>query len=642
MIEYLPELVIWILLAMPIFYIGLRSDMVLPITVTLLLLGFFLMMRIKARIFDSWPNRLFAIFLLIMLALLPFSISVINSLPTLFWFFACFGVFIYSQWAIQDSASLIRMLGVFVFFAVAFSVDAVIIFIKTGLTSYTRLESYWGLHNLYAGFLLIPFFVSIAFVLQDYKGKWRKEQKACCVLVAAFLFAAIVLTFSRGAWLCIALSAVVVGIFFGRELFGRLEKHRQIALGRKTFLMIGAVVLAGLAIIGAIWLSAKHTNEVKITQTQTQTQTQSITQTGVFLDQDSDDNAFTARLHYFNDAYHIFLERPLVGWGLETYTDALNQYKTIPGFYSSDPHNILFRMFAEVGVFGATAFAVLIISLLYSLFLLLRQYVVLYKHDESWNISLLYTLLFAAIFASALHSLMDIDWHYYPLLLVFFACAGGLYGSLKKSQPPQDLYQENYFPIWSNYIFVGIFFVIMLISLQLYRAENAAEDGNFYVSNQKYSAAVQSYSVAIAQNPYQSGYWFGLGKAYYSQGDYLNSEKSLDKAIILYPYDGDYYASRADVDTAIDDKADFHKTILKTLQFFNSNLDNYVNLVGFDIQEKDYAEASAVANYIVPIYTTYEKALWFKDDPASQQDILDLKLLEAYQGLLKDQNLLKK
>ena len=59
------------------------------------------------------------------------------------------------------------------------------------------------------------------------------------------------------------------------------------------------------------------------------------------------------RIYYWKDAIRIIMHRPILGYGLNTYTLLIRQNYTYQAFY---PHNCYLQLTAELGVVGLLAF----------------------------------------------------------------------------------------------------------------------------------------------------------------------------------------------------------------------------------------------------------------------------------------------
>jgi len=64
------------------------------------------------------------------------------------------------------------------------------------------------------------------------------------------------------------------------------------------------------------------------------------------------------------------------------------------------------------------------------------------------------------------------------------------------------------------------------------------------------------------------------------------------------------------------EKENYRSSLIKAIKYFPaSDLNYYVKLVKYDFEQKKYDEALTYINQIIPIYSKYEKSLWYKNDP---------------------------
>jgi len=393
---------------------------------------------------------------------------------------------------------------------------------------------------------------------------------------------------------------MIVGIFLFRDKlsFAHIRRHSNILL-----------ILAALTVLltGSIWYDAKHnTNSV---------QSASI---AVFSNEDADTNALTARLHYFSDAVMIFTHSPLVGFGPGNYVYGLRMYKTDPNYSSfADPHDWLLKMLVEDGIFVGLIFLIFIILFFWQAWKLICA-----RKQASW----LERLLFIGLLASAIHGMMDFDWSYNLVLLVFFCFAGALYGVLLKEET--DISKSKDFPLWVNYILFALLLIGLVVSIQIFRADSFRTKGDYDIAMNDSNDAINSYFQSALINKYEPLTWFDLWSAYFSIKDYHAARYAVEKAIGLFPENGVYYSALAKTDLAEKNLTDYESHLLTAIKYFPAgDLTNQVRLADFYYVKKDYDRALSVIDSVIPIYGHYQSVLWFKDDPNSATIEANLKSL---------------
>lgn len=152
------------------------------------------------------------------------------------------------------------------------------------------------------------------------------------VLIAASL--CMILTFSRGAWLGLAVSILLIFIF---------SEEKPYILS-----VIGVTVLLALPELEAV-LSRINPGLL------------------------SDDSSNVYRHYLWTMAVQTFEQHPLLGTGLSTFGFSLPSHSTAAGYLVSHAHNIYLQMLAETGLLGFTAFFGYILNSMYISFKLFRH-----------------------------------------------------------------------------------------------------------------------------------------------------------------------------------------------------------------------------------------------------------------------------
>ena len=152
------------------------------------------------------------------------------------------------------------------------------------------------------------------------------------ILVAAYL--CMLLTFSRGAWLGLAISVLIIFVF-------SKEKPYILAIMGITFML----AIPQISII---------MNRINI---------------GIL----ADDSSNTYRHYLWTLAIKIFKENPVFGTGISTFGFSLPSHSNAVGYLVSHAHNIYLNVLAETGLLGFIAFFGYIGIAMYVSFKLFRQ-----------------------------------------------------------------------------------------------------------------------------------------------------------------------------------------------------------------------------------------------------------------------------
>ncbi len=176
-------------------------------------------------------------------------------------------------------------------------------------------------HNHYAG--LMELLVPIALVLALTELAHEKERAAAGV-AAALMAGTVFLSGSRGGMLAIMIE---FGVLF--VLLARQKKGAGVAMGAAAF----AVILVGLL----TWLGGRELTQ-RISSISTETRTEI---------------SGGMRLSIDRDSWRMFREKPVLGWGLETFPVVYPQFRSFyTNFFVNEAHNDYLQLLVEMGVVG--------------------------------------------------------------------------------------------------------------------------------------------------------------------------------------------------------------------------------------------------------------------------------------------------
>ena len=176
--------------------------------------------------------------------------------------------------------------------------------------------------NDLAGYLLLITPLALGGLFNALQNRWKIYYGASTLI----LMVSLVSTNSRTSWLAMLFS---LGLL--------LYVYRQQFL-RKTSLGIGLLLL--LILVGTLALNWESVG----------TRLSTLTQLSILKE-----NATSWRVHLLQDGWHMFLDRPVLGYGPNTYGIVLPQYMQTAGFFSVNPHNYYLQTLAETGLLGGMA-----------------------------------------------------------------------------------------------------------------------------------------------------------------------------------------------------------------------------------------------------------------------------------------------
>ena len=228
--------------------------------------------------------------------------------------------------------------------------------------------STFGLHNSYAGYLLLAWPAALAGAVLAQRWQWR----AAYVAVSLVLALTLVLTFSRAAWLVLGLQALAL-LAFALWRAARRQVRGEMAFAAGTGLTV--LLLAGLLALPQIrghLLSVANFN----------------------------DYSMQGRLRFWEAAWRMFREHLPMGVGPGNFAYVFPQYQLDWKYYSVDPHSWVMQLLSELGAPGAfIALAILAGVVLWTV-----------RLWRSTGGSPLAAVLVTGVLGSLLHAAVDFDY----------------------------------------------------------------------------------------------------------------------------------------------------------------------------------------------------------------------------------------
>lgn len=243
-------------------------------------------------------------------------------------------------------------------------------FISQAGVYYGRITSLFGNPNSFGGFVIIPFAFSCCFMMlagvdktaptQSHRLQSSSKSEIAGDLVfglisSVIMLSAIFVTMNRSTWLAALL--VLLFTIIARALICR---------SLKPLLLLGAIVIIGALCFGiGSFLSPEFHNRV-------------IARLGSL---DHLKAAFEPRLYIWIPALQGMLDKPLFGWGFDTFTQVealhykageVTYYGDINNLLGDSAHNIFLQIGTSVGFPGLVCFIAFIICVLVRAFMLMR------------------------------------------------------------------------------------------------------------------------------------------------------------------------------------------------------------------------------------------------------------------------------
>jgi len=231
-----------------------------------------------------------------------------------------------------------------------------------------QLTGTFGLHNSFAGYLLLAWPAALIAALGAKERAWRWAFAAAAVFLAATL----VLTYSRAAWLVFGLQLVVLAVWLVWRRSGLEPAARRLLAGA------GGALLAGIVIL--LFMPPVRDALGRLLNFQ--------------------GYSFQGRLRFWQAAVEIFRDHPWLGVGPGNYAFVYPQYQLDYVYYSVDPHCWILQLLSELGLVGA----LIALGCLAGWFLWTRRLL------RGTGASLSAMLLLVAVTGSLAHAAVDFDY----------------------------------------------------------------------------------------------------------------------------------------------------------------------------------------------------------------------------------------
>lgn len=440
------------------------------------------------------------------------------------------------------------------------------------------LSVFYG-HNLLAGALLIPLFLGLALFLRSQSETGKIIFGATSVLMAATL----ILSFSRGGILIFFLAILAVAVI-----------HRK-AFTRSFLIRLGSVVAVSIVIVlVSVFVLKPYIQKAE-----------SPDLGDIYAAETEEQNAVTARLSYFHTALSIFTHHPIVGVGMQNYSDGARQYRPDMEYYSADPHNSILRAIAEGGLIGGGFFIAWFLLIVWH-----AGKVLLQKKRNHWH-----TALAAGILASMLHTLMDVDW-YYPLIVITFGIFSGVLVHVSRSREGETVRHAN-----GNMALCILIFALagLLWNLASIQSSIAHETAQVLQSKGKIDQSRQYYAKSIRWNPLSSKAHAGFAEMELTKGS-ADDALPLNERTISLDRDNYLHRSRHSKILSKLDRTDESRKSLKHAVSLNPRgaLNETNTLIALALLEKNFAECVEfgepfLQNYPARLFHTHYWQPPFKD-----------------------------
>jgi tetratricopeptide (TPR) repeat protein len=382
---------------------------------------------------------------------------------------------------------------------------------------------YW--HNQMAGFIiiLIPLLLSLFLATRNLYFKF------ILLLVIFVSFLAIVLTYSRGGWISMLASLM---LFFAFS-FKKIKSHIKPLFIMLAVFMIVTFIILKPANVGKTGQSIKS---------ELSSQTRSV--------------SGNLRTTVWQNAFKILRDNPIFGVGPGAFGSSYYKYQSVPWLYAKYTHNHYLQYMAELGIIGFFLFASIILSALFRVFEERKR-----LGDETRYPLLLGVI--AALFGSALHALIDVDWSRISLYSIFWILLAVLFANLTKKEKKIDVvgirkliylfplallvvsillsmgnrnYEKAEKNLKDNKILLAEINIKRAINLNPYDSTLYLLYGQIKEIQKKQNAAKEIYHKVASFSSYNSEPYYRLGNIEFINKNYKQAKKLFLKAIALAPF----------------------------------------------------------------------------------------------------------
>jgi len=278
----------------------------------------------------------------------------------------------------------------------------------------------------FAGYLILCIPLTLG-LMAAYK---RLRHLVACGAAFSMQLTALLLTYTRGAWLALAMSGGVMAFFawyHRSSLRGRIVPL-ALALFISTCVAVG-LTLSPELVSGALRHAVPPADEVAEPEPaptpEPRPEPQQPDLSGVDLDVNAlmDPGSFGARLTYWHGAARMFAANPVLGIGWNSFGVAYPRYMSLGGYPSQLAHNDYLQVLAETGIIGFMFYAgfwIVVVGIGAKL---------CFDRDIGPELSWLRVGIVCGLLSFLFHSLVDFDLYIPGIALNVFFLTGLLIGT---------------------------------------------------------------------------------------------------------------------------------------------------------------------------------------------------------------------
>ncbi len=364
--------------------------------------------------------------------------------------------------------------------------------------------------NGLGSFLLLLCFLPFTFVFQSR----TMLASLASVLTLAFLWAALILTRSRGVWAV----GMIALLFWTTVEWNPIWAHRR-RMALAAFLITSLVFTASRQPAD---FAPRFASLAAATFTKTE------------------DPSFQWRRDIYAWTLDMVKDHPWTGTGIGTFPIAIKLYQRAPYVTGLYAHNHYLQTAAEMGL------PTLAGLLLFLGFLFREGWRIIAALEPKSRERSLAAGLAAGLLSSSLHAVIDLGWSYPAVALVFGVEAAMLFSLTPRSLMPGErglLASARRSAV--RPILLSLCLVMAVLAGSRYYAEVFRNEGNLALDIGEYDRAERAFRWSSRLNPLFYSPRQRLALAYAARGDLHSSQREAEAAFRLNPFDGDSYHALA-------------------------------------------------------------------------------------------------
>ena len=338
--------------------------------------------------------------------------------------------------------------------------------VSNGFIYGSRVASFFQYPNAAATYLLFFSLISLGLLVTD-----RSRKNPIFFVESVLMLFALYLTDSRGAYISILVGLILLPLFMK-------DKKRLLLDTLSVFLVAGILIFLNNIFFAPIVADrAAHAKELF-----------------TFL-AGTYNFSLENRIQLLLDSLNIFKRYPIFGTGLNTFRDAILNYR-VGLFYALDPHSLLARLLAETGVLGTGAFLLFVVSVFWASFK---------ENAFQSDINIFIAVAFLVLF---IHINLDLSFQYLSIIILFFI-ALALAGSKRKVN--SGVFSSDSLVLLSM---AGVFVLFVIFFIPETVASIYATTGENYLQKGDIAKANANFKVAVTASRYNADYLTNLAETY--------------------------------------------------------------------------------------------------------------------------------